>query len=177
MWQTRQYFLSIEFITLTPAAPLLLLCHLLVLWPERANKRRPTPIPTAALLFCGFSVTLRCVFTSARPWPRREVRIFVWAFVKVASPRRDQTTPPAPPPLQSHPVAFCSLDVLISFGAPHTSYLAGRLTCKGDISTRFRQWMRLACYHLAHACIGEGEKSHLSLLWLSLSFVLPPIAL
>lgn len=127
------------------------------------------------------NVVLR-VFTSARPWPRREVRIFAWAFVKVASPRRDQKAPqPSLPPSPHRPpvtsCGICSQDVLISFGAPHTSYLAGRLTCKGDISPRFRQWMRHAGYHLAHACIGEGEKSHLSFLWLSFSFVLPPIAL
>lgn len=141
----------------------------------RANTRIPTTILTASLALLGMSC---CVFTSARPWPRREVRIFVWAFVKVASPRRDQKPHPSlspPPPVTS--CGICSQDVLISFGAPHTSYLAGRLTCKGDISPRFRQWMRHAGYHLAHACIGEGEKSHLSFLWLSFSFVLPPIAL
>lgn len=87
-------------------------------------------------------------------------------FVKggFTTQRSEATFSPSP---QSHPVAFCSQDVLIFSGAPHTSYLAGRLTCKGGwgvISPRFRRRVRHAGYHLAHACIGEGEKSHLSFL-------------
>lgn len=77
------------------------------------------------------------------------------SVVEVASPHRDQKSP-------FTSCVISSWEVLISYRASDTSYLAGRLTCKGifrldssnECSTRAITWPTL---HM------EEEKSHISL--------------
>lgn len=71
------------------------------------------------------------------------------SVVKVAS-HSDQKSPlPAG--------VISSWEVLISYRGSGTSYLCGRLTYKGDISSWFRQWMQHIGWHLPCAAYGKGK--------------------
>lgn len=112
------------------------------------------------------------VLVHAYIWPQEEVCIFggkSCTAVEVASPHRDQKSP-------FTSCGISSWEVLISYRAADTSYLAGRLTCKGifrldssnECSTQAITWPTL------HT--GRGEITPF-FLWLPFSFVLPPLTL
>lgn len=132
------------------------------LWPERTCVNWQLHF---MLLFsiCGFRYIVRndlflvLILVRVHAWPQWEVCTFSdksSAVVKVASPYRDQKSP-------FTSCVISSWGVLISYRASDTSYLAGRLTCKGifrldssnECSTQAITWPTL---HM------EEEKSHLS---------------
>lgn len=115
-----------------------------------------------------------CFFfcTHARPCPylTSVLSTYLWSYwCRSGLPHRDQKSPFTSP-------GISRWGVLISYRASDTSYLAGRLTCKGilrldssnECGTRAITWPTL------HT---DDEKSHLSFCDFSFSFVLPPITL
>lgn len=136
MWQTRQCYLSIEFITVT-FAPSFHSASSSSGGPSEhestcaRRQRSPHHCSSLVCFFFFFRHPVLCVYLCP-PMTSAGSAYLCLSIYKSGAEIID--SPPHPPSQPPTPVTFCGIcsqDVLISFGAPNTSYLAGSLTCKG----------------------------------------------